>query len=158
MVFNSLQVKFHSAVLLMGRGMMQSWMVWRQDRWCRWLQGWCDWGTLKDGRCRTDDAVALWMAGLRTYGTEGGPQMVQHEDKRWYLAQAEDERQEKVTRWVGVEGGRGKVYFRRIVMVNTDNSHDLSPIGSQVGWFVVISPNYNSWLTAKGSLLARLLT
>ena len=41
-------------------------------------EGW----TVKDGMCRTDGTVARWMARLRTYGTELGPQMVQHEDGR----------------------------------------------------------------------------
>ena len=108
-IFNSLQVKFHSAVLLMGRGTMQpadgvemgqmvpvaAGMVRLRDG-----EGW----KVMDGRCRTDSTAARRMARLRTYGTEGGPQMVQHEDGRWcLLAQAEDERKEKVTRWVGVE-------------------------------------------------------
>ena len=87
MIFNSLQVKFHSAVLLMARGTMQpadgvetgqmapvaAGMVRLRDN-----EGW----TVKDGMCRTDGTVARLMARLWTYGTEGGPQMVQHEDER----------------------------------------------------------------------------
>ena len=111
-----------------------------------------------DGRCKTDGAAAGWMAQLRTYGTEGGPQMVQHEDGRWYLpAQAEDERKEKLMRWVGER--KSDTDSRGITMVNTDNSHDLSPIGSQVKWFPhYFTQSYNSWLTARGLLLPRLLT
>ena len=141
MIFNSLQVKFHSAVLLMARGTMQSGMVWTWDRWRWWLQGWCDWGTVKDGWWRMECVGRIaqrhdwWhgcrrMAQLRTYGTEGGPQMVQHEDERWYLpAQAQDERKEKLMkgrkkRWVGVEREE-RCVLRGNMIVNTDNSHAL---------------------------------
>ena len=132
MIFNSLQVKFYSAGLLLGRGTMQqadgvemgqmSWVA-AEIVQLRDDEGW----KVKDGRCRTDGTAAQWMARLRTYGTELGPQMVQHEDRRWYLAQAEDERKEKLMRWVGVEK-RERCVFRGIMMVNTDNYHDLSPI------------------------------
>ena len=130
MIFNSLQVTFHSAVLLMGRGTMQpgdgvemgqmapvaAGMVRLRDG-----EGW----TVKDGMCRTDGTAARWMARLRTYGTEGGPQMVQHEDERWYLpAQAQDERKEKLMRWEGVEREE-RCVLRGNMIVNTDNSHAL---------------------------------
>ena len=87
MIFNSLKVKFPSAVLLMGRRMMQpvDGMETRQMApvatgivRLRDSEGW----KVMDGRCRTDGTAAGWMPGLRTYGTEGGPQMVQHEDRR----------------------------------------------------------------------------
>ena len=74
MIFNSLKVKFPSAVLLMGRGTMQpadgvetgqmapvaAGMVRLRDD-----EGW----KVMDGRCRTDGTAAGWMARLRTYGT-----------------------------------------------------------------------------------------
>ena len=85
-------------------------MVWWQDRWRRWLQGWCNWGTVKDGRWRIDGVgrMAQWHHGWHGCGRMA-LKMVQHED---------DTCQHRLTMkgrknwwWVGVEGERKGVIW-----------------------------------------------
>ena len=63
-------------------------MVWRGDRWRRWLQGWCDWGTVKNERWRME---GVGRVAQRRDGWHGCGRMAQKEHHRWYNIKMKDD-------------------------------------------------------------------